>query len=89
MYKENMQCCLCEDDNSEETFSHLLQCFVVKQTLGNYVVDMTFDYIYQDLQKQQEAVTVWANILDMIEEKRPRKQIRSTYNRVPCTSAET
>ena len=73
IYRENMQCCLREDDNSEESFSHLLQCIVAKQTLGNYVVDMTFEYIYQDLKKQQEAVTVWAKILDIIEEIRPRK----------------
>ena len=65
--KGNLQCELCNDENSKETQMHLLQCSVILNhpDLKETVKNIKYDDIFENLPAQVKAVKVWKHILSV------------------------
>ena len=61
------QCDLCEEEDSEETQIHLLQCsFIVNHPqLQSVIKSIKYNDIFENLSAQVKAVKVWKQILSV------------------------
>lgn len=66
-HKDNLQCDLCEEENSRETQMHLLVCNVLVNhpDLQAVIKTIKYDDIYQDLSSQVKATKVWKKIISV------------------------
>ena len=63
----DVQCDLCNEDDSEENQKHLLQCsFLLNHPkLKSVIKTIKYDDIFENLQSQVKAVKVWKQILSV------------------------
>ena len=63
----DIQCDLCNEDDSEENQTHLLQCsFLLNHPkLKSVIKTIKYDDIFENLQSQVKAVKVWKQILSV------------------------
>ena len=63
--KGNLQCDLCEEKNSVENQTHLLQCtfFIHHPELKTEIDSIEYEDIFKSLSSQIRAVKVWKKLL--------------------------
>ena len=52
-------CRICKSDDSVENENHLIDC----EMLNEEISDITFNYVYEDIEKQMKAVKLFKKIL--------------------------
>ena len=69
MHKNSMWCSLCKDKNTRETEEHLLNCPVLTNhpKLKDDIQSVKYKDVFNNLDKQKNAVTVFKNIMDIFE----------------------
>ena len=69
MHKNSMWCSLCKDKNTGETEEHLLNCPVLTNhpKLKDDIQSVKYKDVFNNLDKQKNAVTVFKNIMDIFE----------------------
>ena len=65
MHKNNMQCDLCQEEDSIESQTHLLQCSFLTnhEDLKHDIKTIKYEDIYDNLDAQVKAVKVWRKIM--------------------------
>ena len=65
MHKNNMQCDLCQEEDSIESQTHLLQCSFLTnhEDLKHDIKTIKYEDIYDNLDAQVKAVKVWSKIM--------------------------
>ena len=66
-FKDNLQCDMCGDKNSEESQMHLLHCnyLINHPELILDIQTIKYDDIFKDLQSQIRAIKVWRKIMSV------------------------
>ena len=69
MHKNSMWCSLCKDKNTRETEEHLLNCPVLTNhpKLEDDIQSVKYQDVFNNLEKQKNAVNVFKNIMDIFE----------------------
>ena len=69
MHKNSMWCSLCKDKNTRETEEHLLNCPVLTNhpKLKDDIQSVKYQDVFNHIDKQKNAVTVFKNIMDIFE----------------------
>ena len=76
IYRGNLTCSLCLDDQSEENESHLLSCLEIIKLLGRNVKNVKYEDVFKDQVKQKKAVSVFRQIMDIYEKNRKNRYTR-------------
>ena len=69
VHKNSMWCSLCKDKNTRETEEHLLNCPVLTNhpKLKDDIQSVKYQDVFNHIDKQKNAVTVFKNIMDIFE----------------------
>ena len=70
-HRNNISCSICNDKNSEESEIHLLSCpsLVNHPKLKNEINKVKYSDVFSDLTKQQQAVKVFKQIMQIYDQK--------------------
>ena len=70
MYRRNMSCSLCLDEQTEENENHLLCCPFVARNIQNDIKNVKYEDVFKDITKQKMAVKTFKQIMNLYEKQK-------------------
>ena len=70
MYRRNMSCSLCLDEQTEENENHLLCCPFVARNIQNDITNVKYEDVFKDINKQKMAVKTFKQIMNLYEKQK-------------------
>ena len=68
IYKGNLSCSLCLDEQTIENESHLLSCIIINQNMETK--NVKYEDVFENVTKQKTTVTVFKNIMEFYEKQK-------------------